>query len=346
MPVEKWYDGKYYNKCSLMQTENDESEWYWGIENASITIHTPSPSLLNALSGRSSLSASEQVTLIEKNDHLDSIDKEIVARIAASGLLTKKQLTDYLKLCGLIPIYWDPLVESGIMQRRLNNLFTSELIEKVIISYNNGLPYLIAYRITRLGEKLAHRQGVRIHSGNRYQSKNERMKTGLLDTPAEIMRVIVANNIALRFLNETDDVKYLDFMSTHYLKGVKTMSGITRNALTVIKENGQPYFLEIFRRPDIHDTNREQYENYIKDKIRRYFYLVQNENFLEKNVHNLKTIPKLVIVAEDPSHLDELEKMLTPIVELLRVDERAEVIFITDYGVCTGKIYNPQFFDE
>ena len=97
---------------------------------------------------------------------------------------------------------------------------------------------------------------------------------------------------------------------------------------------------------DIHDTNREQYENYIKDKIRRYFYLVQNENFLEKNVHNLKTIPKLVIVAEDPSHLDELEKMLTPIVELLRVDERAEVIFITDYGVCTGKIYNPQFFDE
>ena len=124
------------------------------------------------------------------------------------------------------------------------------------------------------------------------------------------------------------------------------MSSITRSALTTVKEDGSSYFVEIFRRPDIHDTSREQYENYIKDKVRRYFHLVQHDDFLEKNIQDLKTIPKLVIVAEDLIHLDELENMITPIVNVLRVDERTEVVFITDYGLDTGEIYHPKLFIE
>lgn len=343
---EKWYDGKYYSKVRLIQEENTTEKPYWGIENASLTIESPSLSLLNALSGRCGLSISKQVTLLEQDYGLDSYDKEIVARIAASGLLTQKQLADYLKLCGLLPAYWDPLIEYGIMQHRLNNLFSLAFIEKVVLSYSNGLPKHTAYRITKLGEELARRQGVHIHLGNRYRSQEERERTGVLDTPAEIMRVLAANNLAIQLLNETDDIRYLNFMTTPRLEGATSMSGMIRCALTAEKEDGSSYLFEVFRRPDIHDPLRKRYEGHMRFKVRSYFKLLRRKRFLEKNRQNLKTIPKLVIVAEDSAHIDELENILAPLIADLMVDERAEVIFITDYGFDTGKIYHPEFFTE
>ena len=342
---EKWYDGKYYSNVRLIQEENTTEKPYWGIENASLTIESPSSSLSNALR-RSGFSIPKQVTLIEQRRKLDSYDKEIIARIAASGLLTQKQLIDYMKQCNLLPDRFGSRIESNIMQRRLNHLFTSELIEKVIISYSNDLPNLTAYRITRLGEELARRQGVCIHSGNKYRSRKEREMTGLFDTPEKIMRVIVANNIALRLLNENDNIKSLKFMVTHRIKGVNALSSITRSDLTIVKEDGSSYFIEIFRRSDTSNTSREQYESYIKDKVGRYFDLVQHDDFLEKNIQDLKTIPKLVIVAEDLMHLDELKNMITPIVNALRKDDRTEVVFITDYGLDTEQFYHSNSFNE
>lgn len=81
----------------------------------------------------------------------------------------------------------------------------------------------------------------------------------------------------------------------------------------------------------------------MKDKIRRYFELVQRADFQEKNSLNLKTIPKLAIIAEDPAHMDELEKILTPFIKRYRTYERAEVVFICDYGLDSGIIYNPKY---
>ena len=133
---EKWYDGKNYSKVRLIQEENTTEKPFWGIENASLTIESPSSSLSNALR-RSGFSIPKQVTLIEQRRKLDSYDTEIIARIAASGLLTQKQLIDYMQQCNLLPGRFGSRIESNIMQRRLNHLFTSELIEKVIISYSN-----------------------------------------------------------------------------------------------------------------------------------------------------------------------------------------------------------------
>ena len=345
---EKWYDGKYYNQFELIHETNDTNKQYWGIEHAAVTIQSPSPSLFSVMSGKISFNSTMRVTIMEQTNEIDTLEKEMVARIAASALLTQEQLTEYMTLCGLLPMFHvcDPILESGIMRRRLNKLFDLELIEKVILSYSNGLPDITAYRITKLGQELAYLQGVCIHKGNMYQSDKQRNRTGLLDTPAEIIRILVANNIALRLLNETNNIRHLAFMTTLYIKGVKNMSTITRSALSIVREDGSSFLYEVFRRPAENDNDRDKYERYVKDKVRRYFALVQRDDFLEHNSQNLKTIPKLAIVAEDPAHLEELETLLTPIIKMLRIDERAEVIFITDYGIDPGTIYPTNFLEE
>lgn len=343
---EKWYDGKYYNATKLINTEESTPEQYWGIAGSSLNIKRSPPSLLDAMSEKIFPGSISRFRLLNQTSSVDAFEEEMVARIAASTLLTKKQLIDYMKLCGLLAPISDSLIESWIIERRLKKLLDLQLLEQVTLTYSSGKSDHKAFRITELGQQMARKKGVRIHKGNMYQSPEKRAKTGLLDTPTQIMRMLVANNIALQFLNDSNNIEHFEFMTTLHMKGEITLHTITRSALSVIKEDGSTVLYEVFRRPDpLHQTTEDlrNYDKYIKDKIRRYFELVQRADFLEKNSLSLKAIPKLAIVAEDPSHLDELEKLLTPFIKRHRVDERADVIFICDYGLDSGIIYNPKY---
>ena len=329
----KWSGGKYYNAAKLIKDEESNKKYYWGIAGSSMEVKRSPEPFLDTLSKKVVLGGNSQFRTLDQKPMIDSFEEEMIARIAASTILTKEQLIDFMKLRGLLQPVSDSLIEPWIMERRLKKLLDLQLLEQVTISYTSGRPSHKAYRITELGQKLAHRKGVRIHKGNMYQTSYMRMKTGLLDTPTQAMRMLVANNIAIQLLDQFDDIERFEFMYTLHMEGEITLRTINRSALSVIRDDGTAVLYEVIRKPDpLNQTTDDfrNYEKYITDKISRYLTLVQRQDFAEKNSLHLETIPKLAIVAEDFNHMEELKKLLSPFIKHHRTNERAEILFLYD----------------
>ena len=332
MRIEKWYDGNYYRAETFVTEEENTEKLYLGTSGARVEVITPTASFLERLHNQRRKQSGLEPQFVSENTELDALDEEIVARIAASAMLTKKQLIRYLKLCRVLEPVSDASLESWMIGRRLNRLFELQLLEKVIVRYPKSKLNHEVFRMTRKGQKIASKKGVRIHSGNMYQSERDRRKTGLLDTTEEILRVIAANEAALQILDKKKDVEYIEFMASLYIsnRNRQLMGGITRSAFSTIQDDGSVVLYEVFRRPDYHKGDAQEYEKYVKDKVRRYFSLVQHEDFLKNNSMGFTEIPKLAIIAESSLHREELEWMINPIVSVLQVDERAKVIVLED----------------
>ena len=90
------------------------------------------------------------------------------------------------------------------IRKRADRLIEKEFLAKYEIRGNWFFEEnkLAAYRITRLGEKLAMQEGVHMHKGNCCQSFQQRLKSNLWDGSVQVRRMLMANELALGLIRD------------------------------------------------------------------------------------------------------------------------------------------------
>lgn len=344
--MKKWNSAVYYRHVKNVSSNNDVPERFWEKHGMGVRVEFKT---------KKGVKLYQQEKLLQEwrtQGIIDNIDVELICRLASSVFLTIEQLTEYLQMSGvLVEDISIPEVErvkkmEEEISQRLDKLWELQMIERIFLNklwilVKNDFPI---YRVAYLGQELARMEGVEIHCGNRYISRSTRLNRGQPDTPMQVLRILEANQIALKLLQGKCEVERFEFMRTLNLReNAKYNRCITRSALTVYTKNDDVYLFEVFRR---NADNKEEYEDFIRDKVRRYLRLVHRKGFLSRNNMGMKKYPKLVICGEDESHVMQIKELIRPVMkeELYGgFGIRAKILYLNDLGVDAGAVEKVPF---
>ena len=227
----------------------------------------------------------------ELHELLDSTDIAIVEAIAVSKYLNSLQIFEYITLRGFD-------VARPRLRKRMLKLMKYRVIqenEMVSAGAEHGRKY---YELDYFGYMLAMESGVIFHMGNRYVSYSKRKEKGMPDdTPCDVKRILVGNQIILNLLMSNTQMQRFGVMETIRATNLEQAgkSCMIRTAAYVRIDEDSVLADEVVR-----DTP-DSYEK-LMCKIERYYNLVHNESYLASNYHGDSAYPQLIICGESREH--------------------------------------------
>ena len=328
----KLYETEYYHKGEDRVHVSELPIRFWG--NRGEWVHREASSL----EGKTYKDLKKMVKQAKSDGTLDHVDVELICRVAISVMVTDGQLTSYMQMAG-----YD--VTQQEIRKKADCLIEKEFLARYEIRGNWFFEEskLAAYRITRLGQKLAMQEGVYMHKGNCCQTFQQRLESNLWDGSVQIRRMLMANDLALDLIRD-GRVQRIEFMTT--LRLGKDLLGeyITRSAMTAYLEDDNVMLFEVFRR-DSKDPQAQ--DAYIRDKIIRYLRLVRHPDFIEDNCLKLKKYPKLYLFCEDILHTMKIKEITRKIMEenpYIGEADPVSIVFTNDMGLDFGIVYDQVFY--
>ena len=225
--------------------------------------------------------------LDELHNLLDDTDTAMIESIAIGKYLNSLQIYEYITLKGFD-------VTRQRLWRRILKLMKYRVIqmnEMVSATAENGLRY---FELDYWGYTLALERGVVFHMGNRYVPYSKRIEKGIPDdTPCDVKRILVGNQIVLNLLMSNTQMQRFGIMETLRANDLEKAgkSCLIRTSANV-KINEESVL--------IYDVVRDTPNSYEKllNKIERYYNLVNNAEYLVSNYHGDTTYPQMIICGE------------------------------------------------
>lgn len=227
----------------------------------------------------------------ELHELLDDTDIAIIGAIAVAKYLNSLQIYEYITLRGCD-------VARPRLRKRILKLMKYRVIqenEMVSTGAEHGLKY---YELDYFGYTLAMESGVIFHMGNRYISFSKRKEKGMPDdTPCDVKRILVGNQIILNLLMSNTQMQRFGIMETMRASNLELAGGscMIRTAANVRIDEESVLAYEVVR-----DTP-DSYEK-LMSKVERYYDLVNNEEYLASNYHGDAAYPQMIICGESLEH--------------------------------------------
>lgn len=265
---------------------------YMRVTRELIDMGIPSTAIFAAKSDESinHVKASYCLTSIDELDKfLDDIDIVIIENIALSKYLNSLQIYEYVILRGFN-------ITRVNLRKKINNLIRHRIIQEneiILRGAEHGIKY---YELDHFGYIIARHQGVYFHMGNRYISFSKKQEENISpDTAVDVKRILAGNQIVLSLLISGVTMQRFGIMET--MRSINQENGIymLRTAANVRINSESVLAYEVVR-----DTP-DSYEK-IKDKIDRYYQLVNSKSYIESNFHDDRVYPQLIICGESYEH--------------------------------------------
>lgn len=227
----------------------------------------------------------------ELHDLLDDTDIAIIESIAVAKYLNSLQIFEYITLRGFD-------VARPRLRKRILKLMKYRVIqenEMVVVGSEHGLKY---YELDYSGYNLAVESGVVFHMGNRYMSYSKRKEKGMPDdTPCDVKRILVGNQIILNLLMSNTKMQRFGIMETMRASNLELAgeSCMIRTAANVRIDEESVLAYEVVRDTPV------SYEK-LMSKLERYYDLVNNAEYLVSNYHGDAVYPQLIICGESLEH--------------------------------------------
>lgn len=227
----------------------------------------------------------------ELSTSLDEIDRAILESVALSKYLTSLQIFEYISLRG-----YD--VNRPRLRRRVLKLMKFRVIqekEMVIPGAERGIKF---YELDYFGYLLARESGIVFHMGNRYVSYSKRFEAGMPDvTPYDVKRILAGNQIVIGLLLSNAKMERFGIMETMRVCNQEQAEDgcMIRTAANIRIDHNATLAYEVVR-----DTP-EAYEK-LKNKVERYYCLVNNIEYLKNNYHGDSVYPQLIVCGETYAH--------------------------------------------
>ena len=286
MMYSKWNDPNYYRRATeelaaspvpktpALAIKNGEVIRHWHVEHCPTSVEA-----LRAL--------------------LDEIDLAIIESVSVAKYLTSLQIFEYVVLRGFD--------ENRIkIRKRINKMVIHRVIresELMLPGADQGLRYC---ELDYFGFHLALEQGIQFHKGNCYVSYSKRMEKGIEDdTPCDVKRVLVGNQIVLGLLKSGAKMERFGIMETMRIVDPNHSIGdcIIRTAAIVHIDENSVLAYEVVR-----DTPESLAK--IQDKVRRYYELINNKMYLLRNYHGDRSYPQMIICGESYEHNKKIAEYL------------------------------------
>lgn len=237
-------------------------------------------------------------SLEEIQEMLDDTDIAIIEEVARSKFLTSLHVYEYLALKGID-------VKRPRLRKRILKLMKLRLIQEneiVIPEAVHGVKY---YELDIMGYFLAKEQGVKFNRGNMYLSYKKKEELHAFDTPQDVKRILVGNQIILGLLLSNAKMERFGIMETFR---VETESGdldgcILRTAAMARIDSESVLAFEVVR------DSEEAYDK-LADKIERYYKMAHSKKYLEANHHGDAAVPQIVICGESLEHNRKIAEYL------------------------------------
>lgn len=222
---------------------------------------------------------------------LDDTDMAIIESIAVGKYLNSLQIYEYITLKGF------DMTRQKLWKRILKLMKHRVIQMNNMVSTNaeNGLRY---FELDYWGYTLALEKGVVFHMGNRYVPYSKRIEKGIPDdTPCDVKRILVGNQIVLNLLMSNTQMQRFGIMETLRANDLEKAgnSCLIRTSANVKINEESVLIYEVVR-----DTP-SSYENLL-NKIERYYDLVNNAEYLVSNYHGDTAYPQLIICGESLEH--------------------------------------------
>lgn len=261
---------------------------YMRVTRELIDMGIPGTAIFAAKSDESinHVKASYCLTSIDELDKLlDDIDLVIIENIALSKYLNSLQIYEYVILRGFN-------ITRVNLRKKINNLIRHRIIQEneiILRGAEHGIKY---YELDHFGYIIARHQGVYFHMGNRYISFSKKQEENISpDTAVDVKRILAGNQIVLSLLISGVTMQRFGIMET--MRSINQENGIymLRTAANVRINSESVLAYEVVR-----DTP-DSYEK-IKDKIDRYYQLVNSKSYIESNFHDDRVYPQLIICGD------------------------------------------------
>lgn len=229
---------------------------------------------------------------------IDNVDIAIVEEVARSKFLTSLHVYEYLKLRGID-------VKRPRLRKRILKLMKLRLIQENEIIIPGAVRGIKYYELDIKGYLLAREEGIRFGMGNRYLSFRRKEELGVADTPQDVKRILVGNQLVLGLLLSNAKLERFGIMETFRAETEhENLDGcIIRTAATVKIDAESVLAYEVVR--DSADSLEK-----LADKIRRYYKMIHSRKYSEANYHGDDTVPQLVICGESLKHNRKIMKFL------------------------------------
>lgn len=227
----------------------------------------------------------------ELHDLLDDTDNAIIEAIAIAKYLNSLQIYEYITLRGFD-------VARPRLRKRILKLMKYRVIqenEMVYAGFEHGLKY---YELDYFGYILATESGVNFHIGNRYVPYSKRREKGIPDdTPCDVKRILVGNQIILNLLMSNTQMQRFGIMETMRASNLEQAGGncMLRTAAYVRIDEGSILAYEVVR-----DTPCSYQK--LTSKIERYYNLVNSAEYLASNFHDDNAYPQIIVCGESFEH--------------------------------------------
>lgn len=232
-----------------------------------------------------------RTSIDELHELLDGTDVAIVEAIAVAKYLNSLQIYEYITLRGFD-------VARPRLRKRVLKLMKYRVIqenEMVSTGSEHGLKY---YELDYFGYILAMESGVTFHMGNRYVSYSKRKEKGMPDdTPCDVKRILVGNQIILNLLMSNTQMQRFGIMETMRASNLEQAGGscIIRTAANIHIDEETVLAYEVVR--DTPDSYAK-----LRSKIERYYNLVHSASYLASNYHGDTAYPQMIICGESREH--------------------------------------------
>lgn len=236
--------------------------------------------------------------LDELREHLDHIDAVIIEMTAVCKYLNSLQIHEYITLRGFD-------ITRSSLRNRIQKLIKYRVIQEheLIAEYKRGLKY---YELDHFGNILALKSGIPFHKGNCYTPYFKRKEEGIPDdTPCDVKRVLVGNQIILHLLINNCQMKRFGIMETFRANDLEHTgkSCMFRTAANIHINNKTILAYEVVR------NTPDSYEKLL-NKLKRYYDLIHNTSYLASNYHGDHAYPQMVICGESLKHNIKIAEFL------------------------------------
>lgn len=232
----------------------------------------------------------------DKSKWIDELDEEILTRVAMSKYVTVRQLHEFMCLAGMTD-------SKDKVERRVKKLVRCRVLRECHLTIPEQEEHgLHCYKLDHWGFMFARELGVHFHKGNAYYSPRRTKENGVdEDTPVDVKRILMANQIILGLLKSHVALRRFGIMETFrpICDDAACFDGPT-NTLFRPTMNIQIDDYSILAYEVIRDFP-EAYEK-IEEKFRRYINLVESSQYGASNYHNYKEVPQIIYCGESLEH--------------------------------------------
>lgn len=229
---------------------------------------------------------------------LDETDLAIVEEVARSKNLVSIQIYQYLGLRGFG-------VKRPALRNRINKLVKFRVLREYEICRTGSDRGIRYYELDYNGYLIAQERGVVFHMGNRFLSDRQKAEQGVVEDAETAKRILAANMVVLGLLRNGAALDGFAFNET-----IRVTKDTLVTDSRILRTQGMFWIGEdsVFLVEAVRSTPHGMRK--LADKVQRYYALVDNEDYLQFNVHGHKALPQLVLCAESLEHARKIDAYL------------------------------------